>query len=316
MNPRSLIALIFIFATHIYADSKPPVGPHLDQLHELYAQGNYTELLKQLRAVMPQTDPKSPDRFDLLKLRGETLLHLKSDSEAADAFREAAKIARSDEQASPMRAMDFLLRQSHAEAYTPKSNAKSLASTQPATPISIVEPTSRKLAFAALLDDELEAKSHEIDAAKKATSLVPILNIAPTLGILEDVERAATGSTEKTGAFAKAVGDRARELITSANTKMTHRIDELEKKAGQNEFVAREKGKRTTRRRGLTLDEAQELRQIGSTCDEITTGCTGLHKDLREAGGDFAGLAASVAETRKRAEQTAKKDGPNIGAGN
>jgi hypothetical protein len=290
--------------------------PTSDQLHKLYDDGNYPELLKQLRIVLEEKDQTHVDRFDLFKLKGEALLHMKSDLQAADAFRDAAKASKSEDEASLARATEALLRQTHAGSYTPRSHRPSSAASQPVASIDVLATDSRKRAFAAMLEDELDAKSHQIDSAKKATSLPPIVSIAPTLGTLQDLEHAATGSNEKTGAMAKAVGDRARELVKPTLSKMTQRVDELDKKAsGQ----ARSTGKGSSKQRGhrgLTTPEMDELSEIASTCDDISKGLTDLGKKLGTGGGDFAAEVNSAQQAKKSAEEAMKNYGPKTGAGN
>ena len=284
----------------------------MSDIHQLFDQGNYTEALAQLRLALAQKEQPGDDRFDLLQLKGETLLRTKSDTGAADAFGAAAKIANSDEQGSPARAMEYLLRRTHDEMYTPKSQIHSGATTQPA--ISVIEKESRKQAFAALLTDELAAKSHQIDSAKKATTLPPILEIAPTVGSLQDVERAATGSTEKTGDMAKDVGDRARELITTAINKMTTELNGLGRKAVPNSGHV--KGTGNNERHPLTPAEIQEVSTISSTCDQIVAACTQLGKSMGTGGGDFAAPSKSAEDLKKRADETLKKSAPKTGTGN
>src|SRR5581483_3227601 len=191
---RIALSCALLVSVALSADTKPPT-PSTELLHQMFDQGNYTELLKQLRLILAQKDQSTVDWFDLLKLKGEALLRTKSDTEAADAFRDAAKAAKDEKQAAVCRATEALLRQSHSEMYTPKSRGKSSATTQPA--ISVVDSTSRKEAFSAMYDDELAAKTQTINAAKKATSLPPIMSVAPTLQQLEDLDQAAHDSTDK-----------------------------------------------------------------------------------------------------------------------
>ena len=99
MNTRFalLFCCVAIFAIGATQDASSLSS---DQLHQLFSQGNYTETLKQVRIVLAQPDQSTVDRFDLLKLKGEALLRTKSDSEAADAYRDAAKAAKSEDDAS------------------------------------------------------------------------------------------------------------------------------------------------------------------------------------------------------------------------
>src|SRR4051812_4409735 len=89
MNFRSvLLAVCALLPVCVLADTKPPALSSA-QLHQMYDKGDYADLLKQLRVILAQKD-MSLDRFDLLQLKGEALLRTNADSDAADAFRDAA----------------------------------------------------------------------------------------------------------------------------------------------------------------------------------------------------------------------------------
>src|SRR5437763_13108328 len=115
MAPRIFIGLLLCSSVALAADTKAPGGPSAEQLHQMFNQGNYPDVLKQLRAVLAVKDAPGYDQYDLLTLKGETPLRMKVDTEAADSFRDAAKVAKSPEQASLARATELLLRRSHAQ---------------------------------------------------------------------------------------------------------------------------------------------------------------------------------------------------------
>src|SRR2546423_12285372 len=120
MARRIVIALVLGSSWALAAETKPPAGPSAEQLHQMFNQGNYADVLKQLRAVLAVKDAPGYDQYDLLTLKGETLLRMKIDSEAADSFRDAAKVAKSPEQASLARATELLLRRSAGGAFHPQ----------------------------------------------------------------------------------------------------------------------------------------------------------------------------------------------------
>jgi hypothetical protein len=309
MNARSSLVVLCAAIFSLGATTQPL--PTADELHQMFSQGQYLDVLKGTRGILAQTDQSTVDRVDLLKLKGEALLRTHSDSEAADAYHEAAQAAKSEDDASGLRATSLLFHQCHQEIYTPKAHATTDASSQSTAPISVIGESSRKEAFAAMFDDEMTAKAHQIDAAKKATGLQPILEVAPSLRNLQDLEKAANGSTDKSDAAAKSVADHAKDMIDTAQKKLTAQLDEIEKKAGQTEHV---NGNGTehhyNRRRGLNSDEITQLRDIGTNCDQIVTACTDLGKALGSEGGEFSGLAKSAQDLKKRADEAAKKYGP------
>jgi TolA-binding protein len=279
----------------------------------MFNQGNYADVLKQLRAVLAVKDAPGYDQYDLLTLKGETLLRMKADSDAADSFGDAAKVAKSSEQASLARATEILLRRSHNETYTPKRRDPKSATTMPAAPISVVNSNSRKQAFDALFTDELADRSHDIEAAKKATALPPIASIAPTLTNLHDLEQAGSGKADKTAELSKSVGDRARELMKNAIAQLGLRIDAMEKSANQGQTDAAEHGShRHNRKRGMSSADVQELHDIAGTCDQIVAACNQIGKALGPDGGDFGSTTQAANEVKKRAEEIAKKNGPKM----
>jgi hypothetical protein len=313
MSPRIFIALVLCNSVALAADTKTPAGPSAEQLHQMFNQGNYADVLKQLRAVLAVKDAPGYDQYDLLTLKGETLLRMKIDSEAADSFRDAAKVAKSPEQASLARATELLLRRSHNEAYSPKQHDSKSPSTMPASPISVINVNSRKRGFDALFTDELADKTHDINAAKKATALPPIVAVAGTLSNLHDLEQAGSGKRDKTAELSKSVGDRARELIKGATAQLSAQIDAMEKSGNQGQSGAAEKGShRHSSKRAMSSADVQALHDIAATCDQIVAASNQLGKALGTDGGDFASTTQAANEVKKRAEELAKKYGPKM----
>jgi hypothetical protein len=282
----------------------------------MYSQGNYPEVLKQISVVLAAKSTSGYDQYDLLTLKGETLLRMKVDTGAADAFREAAKVAKGEDQASLARATDFLLRRSHNELYTPKQHDSKSPTTSPAAPIPVVNSNSRKQAFQALFTDELAEKSHDIDSAKKATSLPPIVAIAPTLANLHDLEQAGAGKADKTVDLSKSVGDRAREMIKETTNQLTSQIDAMEKTANETTGDAEHGSHHYNKKRGMSSADIQNLHDIAGTCDQIVSACEQLGKALGPDGGDFVSTSQSAKEVKKRADELAKKHGPKMAENN
>ncbi len=84
MNSRWFVCLIGLacLGLLIGASDPAPEAPSVSDIHQLFDQGNYTEAAAQLSIQhWPQKEQPGDDRFDLLQLKGETLLRTKSDTE-------------------------------------------------------------------------------------------------------------------------------------------------------------------------------------------------------------------------------------------
>src|SRR4030095_12150312 len=90
---------------------------------------------------------------------------------------------------SAARADEILVRKSRPQGYLPKPSPTS----KPAA-IPILAEADRKAAFTALLNDELTAVSPKLKAAKAATAMPPIIEVARTLGDLRALELAGSGA--------------------------------------------------------------------------------------------------------------------------
>src|SRR5580765_6335680 len=66
--------------------------PTAAEIHQLYDEAKYPQVLQKLQRVLilKGEAAKPYDRHDLLRLRGETQLHLKAQAPAAQSFTEAA----------------------------------------------------------------------------------------------------------------------------------------------------------------------------------------------------------------------------------
>src|SRR3954469_5071181 len=121
----ALSVVLSLSAASANAQTKPSAAPSSAELHQLFDNANYAQFLKELPVALSAKDQSAYDRYELLTLKGEALLKTKADVAAADAFRDAAKAAKSDDAASLARATELLVRRSHQELYTPKQHAKS-----------------------------------------------------------------------------------------------------------------------------------------------------------------------------------------------
>ncbi len=120
-------------------------------------------------------------------------------------------------------------RSSGSGKYQPKTKDDGTRSTDPA--IDIVAPDSRKQAFAALFTDLYTVDKPIVANAEQATSLSSILDVAPQMADVRDVEIAATGSDTQSKELLVKLGNRATDLLSAAENPLSGEISSIEKTA-------------------------------------------------------------------------------------
>jgi hypothetical protein len=197
------------------------------ELHQMRDAGQYRICLQQIARVLRLTDAaKGYDRYDLLLLRGDCLLHLEDPATAELAYAAGAKSA-VPEQAREARAMAFLLQRSTGMTYSPKGAG------QAADGINVADKEGRTKALRALLQDEMRANEADFRSAITAENLVPIQDALPKLRDLYAVERAATGGDAKLRPKLEAIAARARTLIERELELSDESVGALERRANQ-----------------------------------------------------------------------------------
>lgn len=237
--------------------------------------------------------------------RGEALLNLKQKPAALEAFRGASAAAGREaelHQSMAARAMVELLSESDGLAYRQKGAAA----------INIVDADSRKAAMAALFADRLAKEKSKIDAAAEAPTLVPMIELMPTLSGLMALEFAGTGALETTTPILKTLGSHGRGLMLREVDRMDMRISQIEDMSS--ELYWRENDA-TPLRRGIHSDEAAELGRMVEELDKIT--------DASEEGRHIARQVVSnvdawdelllrASETRTRARYVLREQGSTL----
>jgi hypothetical protein len=218
------------------------------------------------------------DRYALLLLRGDCLLHLEDRATALEAYTEAMT-SPEPRQLAEARAMTRLIAGSTGLAFNPKFPPDAPA-------IDIVDHQGRKKAMLALMEQLQFENKAAIDAALAARTLVPIIHAAPALLDIHALEVAATGSDAKIHPTLAAIGKRARELMSSELTEVEQRVSRIERMAGQPSGIA--VGGMWwggTARRGLTTDDRAALRRDAAYTDQITSAANEFQRISRSLGG-------------------------------
>jgi hypothetical protein len=256
-------------------------------------------------------------------LKGECHLQTKATRLALEAYAAAIKEAPSDRERALAAAQEMLIKSSKAFAYTPKTTAA--PAPQPGTdkprpaPIDILNPDSRKKAFAALLADELAANDAKFKSAKASKALPPIAQMFPTLAMMEGLELAASGGTgeaERVKALRADLTDAAKKTVAEALRAMSKRLGEIDKTA--NTFVefyqesidalARPVMTKMYKKKGLTDAQSKELAETNATCDKLAPALAELGKALKADEKTFEPFSEEAARIRKEVDRVLDTD--------
>ena len=228
-----------------------------------FAAGQYRPCLQKIASAMAGQAGRigSPERYDLLMLRGDCLLQLKRGDMAAEAYDAASRSVKDQrdlKRVGPARAMAILIRASSNLTYKPKGGTA-------ADSIDIVNPESRKKALEVMLKERLDAIQPQVEGALKATTIPPMTKVVPPLLEAFMIETAAKGEAKETLAIGEPVGQHARELIQTQLQRIAGKLEELSALAseptissGPRDFLGP---------RGLTSPERD---QIHLMADELT----------------------------------------------
>jgi hypothetical protein len=226
-----------------------------EQARAAFEAGDYAGSLRKISAALSSKGVRrdSPERYDLLMLRGESLLRLKQRQPAAAAFEAAASVmkGRADvDRAASATALATLVSASPNLTYKPGGDPG-------ATGIDIVDPASRRAAMAALFHDLSARTDPAIDNALKDTSLLPTHALLPDAWRLYAVELAATGDTASTASRLQDLGEHARTLVAAELERITSRLEQLNDLADEPTWVTA-----VMSYRGLTTGERNELHEL------------------------------------------------------
>ena len=218
------IAAVWVLAISSIAVADAPQTS--EQIKQLYTDGKYKDVIMQISKALSMKGPDAAqyDKHDLLLLKGEASLRTKSKSAAADAFKQAATAATEPNDIAIASATAELVKQSNgALKYQPKTKASKDDKPQP---IDIVEPDSRKLAFAAMQTDMVAVAKPKVDAALKSTSLSEVAQEAkdPNLLAVRSVEIAATGSDTESKQMLSDLGHHAYAMMDAPLDKLLERV--------------------------------------------------------------------------------------------
>jgi hypothetical protein len=298
------VCLVFLAAasrTLVGAEpGQSPTAPKsTDDPRADFTTGEYPACLKKISGLLSSRSlkPDSPERYDLLMLRGECMLKLKQRQAAAQAFDAAAlgmKAGGDLPRVAAATALATLVKASPDLTYEPKSHPD-LAG------IDVVEPSWRKDAMAALFEDLRDKLSPRVDDAIHSNSLVASHELLPRLWELYTVELSTKGSAASTETKLEDLGVHARELIGNELNGMMARLDLLNDLAGEPAWVSA-----GISYRGLHTDEREELHRIADDLVKIqrtAENARRISRLLGRTGDNWDALLADCAVARDTAEQ-------------
>jgi hypothetical protein len=301
------LCLIAVFATLVAPRGLAAPAQQLsvaDAQADLNA-GDYPGCLRKISTLLASSSMKSdsPERYDLLMLRGECMLNLKQPIAAASAF-EAASVVGKNQTDLPKiasaEANSVLIKAARGMQYKPKSAS-------PGDPgIDIVAHEPRKQAMKALFDDRRAELAPSIAAALKNSTLVPLPKLLPAAWDLFVLEFGATGDTVQTTEDLKKLGGHARGLIGTELGRLTSRLEQLNNLANEPTLSGGNFNNASISYRGLNTTERDELSEMAKylvNIEGVAEKGRRINRMLGGTGDTWDAILADCAEARDVAQQ-------------
>jgi hypothetical protein len=286
------------------ATGKPPSAQTLTfaAAHADFDKGDYKDCLGKISKLLTTGAYKSdsPERYDLLMLRGESLLRLKQRPAAQAAFESATKMMRKQEdvqRAAAATALAVLVKASPTLAYQPKKGG--------GASVDIIEPASRQKAMGLLMADLRDQVRPEFTKAINDDSLKPTDKLLRPAWDLYSVEMAATGDAALTSEKLTELGAHARKLIGGELARLNRRLDQLEDLASE-ETWGGGVGYADGGVRGLRTEERNELQQLAKDLvqtEETIHNGRRIAKLLGRTGESWDALLADCSVARDSAQR-------------
>ena len=293
----ALLAAVGLVAAAPATAQSPPQGVEAAQAD--YAAGDYPACLRKVAARLSSSAVKrdSPERYDLLMLRGECLVRLKQRAPAAEAFEKAAAVTkgRGDlPRTANATALAALVKASPDLKYTPKTRSGGSA-------IDVADPGTRKEAMDALFEDLKTQLAPDVEKALQDKSLTSTHRRLKQFWELYAVEFAATGAAASTESTLQEIGGHARGLIADELERLISRLENLGDLAGGPVW-----GANVMAYRGLNTNEQNEIRKMADYLMEIQRTVENgrrIARALGRTGENWDVLLADCAVARDAAQQ-------------
>jgi len=202
--------------------------PTADEIRVQAAAGNHSAALGMISQALTLKGPAAEgiDRYELLMLKGESLLQLGQAKYAADAFEDASEATNEPVKSATAKAGEVIIRRSLFLKYVPKTGPD-------IAPIDIKPPEQRRKAMLAARNDTLASIKLKIDAALKADDLEPTMALLPALRDVVTLEVGGAGELGESKPIFVALGTRARALIAQELKGSRAHVEELNAAASE-----------------------------------------------------------------------------------
>ncbi len=306
----------FLF-TAIFLSLLPPHGAQAttetqEQLQQDFEAKDYQKLLPKLNQALALKGPAAAgyDRYKLLLLKGETQLRIPPGKSAADAFKAASLVAPDADSTAIAKATFVLVNRSSNGKFQPKKPADSKSS-QPPAAIDILDPDSRKQAFAALFAEMVATDQPMVDRTEQMTTLPPIVSTAQKLGDLRPVEIAASGSDDKSKEMLKKIATHAQTLMSDAIKNMDAQLKALQTDAEKRvkTLSGRRRANSSEMSEGLTPSNVDQAQSIADQAKQLASAATQMDTVFGDAA-DFKTVETDAQKTVQDAQDLLKKYGP------
>jgi hypothetical protein len=288
-----------------------PIGPtsSFQALEAGVANKQYRDVLLAISRILSLPESQKPtfDRYPYLMLRAECALQLKNASLAETTLEAALKATPGKDEKAIAQATDLLIKHSTGFKYLPQHTTdKDLK-----RGVDILDKTSRQLAFAAMLDDQMAAVALQVKQAMASKSLVVIVNAATVIAPLPALEFAATGKRDRTAAAYAELGKHAQELMDGALTSMADSTTRISADADRivTVNVNLPGGQQMTKnaRQGLANGDRQILSSTVSTCNQLVPAAEKLQQALQLDGDPFKDILDRAKKVHDDAVQAITK---------
>jgi hypothetical protein len=263
--------------------------PTLDEINVDYGNGDYRNASRKIdKLLFPSTQDKvSPQRYELLMLKGECALQLKDRIGAGSAFKSAAKAAGDVSQLAAARANELIVDKSSSGRYMPRIGSG-------LEPIDILPLESRKQAMLELKAELWSQNKSRIDAALRGDKLPPIEEVFTRVADMFALESFATGQPTETEKMMRELGGHAFRLMQAEVSRSSRRVDQLNQIANSSSDTALGWN---SGRLGLTSQQRDELKAMLPYLGKIRDRATEYRRIAAKLGGDEQKWDALVADS-------------------
>jgi hypothetical protein len=239
--------------------------PTLETAQAAYDAGDYrgaATMLNKLAAAKGRAK-ESIDQYRLYMLKGSTELQLNQRPQALRSFETAAKEGIEPEEKREALAMVALLKRTKKpQGYSPKAD--------PTRTIDIVNPESRKEAFAAALDDARAELDAALDKAQKGKSNESkLIDLFPLFGELMALEYGATGGTDSIASKFQPIAEQVTVTIQKDIDRASTAAEKLNKLAREMKVRETDDGDTEGGFRGLRGGERRDAQAVGKEITRI-----------------------------------------------